>query len=220
MCRSPTEDARIAACWHQFAGLLASHCHRCFAAPHQRAALPALYSPCTLPSPAANADVAVFGAAENAATSRRQVLADYAAWADTMIGRWRTAEDGHKSPNVRGRAPLWPYGHWPAGPCERPAGTPAGCCATAACLPTLAAWMAAALVLTRWCRTAGKPPHRLSHATQGGSKGTPPATSTRLVHLLRVCPLRQPLFPRTSLRSAAHLPTRGTPPAPCRCAPW
>ncbi|KAL4452462.1 hypothetical protein ABPG75_008124 [Micractinium tetrahymenae] len=49
----------------------------------------------------ANADVAVFGAAENAATSRRQVLSDYAAWADTMIGRWRTAEDGHKSPNVR-----------------------------------------------------------------------------------------------------------------------
>ncbi|KAL4450138.1 hypothetical protein ABPG77_010807 [Micractinium sp. CCAP 211/92] len=48
-----------------------------------------------------NADVAVFGAAENAAISRRQVLADYAAWADTMIGRWRVAEDGYKSPNVR-----------------------------------------------------------------------------------------------------------------------
>lgn len=60
-------------------------------------------SPCchSCPGPAANADVAIFGAATNAATSRRQVLADYASWADSMIGHWRVEEDGHKSPNVR-----------------------------------------------------------------------------------------------------------------------
>ncbi|PSC72239.1 tRNA-dihydrouridine synthase A [Micractinium conductrix] len=49
----------------------------------------------------ADADRAVFGAATNAATSRRQVLADYAAWADGMIGHWRVEADGFKSPNVR-----------------------------------------------------------------------------------------------------------------------
>ncbi|EFN54753.1 hypothetical protein CHLNCDRAFT_23819 [Chlorella variabilis] len=48
-----------------------------------------------------DADRAIFGAEANAATSRRQVLHDYAAWADSMIGHWRVEEDGHKSPNVR-----------------------------------------------------------------------------------------------------------------------
>lgn len=50
--------------------------------------------------PAGDADRAIFGAEANAATSRRQVLHDYAAWADSMIGHWRVEEDGHKSPNV------------------------------------------------------------------------------------------------------------------------
>lgn len=36
----------------------------------------------------ADADRAVFGAASNPATSRRQVLRDYAAYADAMLGRW------------------------------------------------------------------------------------------------------------------------------------
>lgn len=55
---------------------------------------------CLCASHAGNADRAVFGAEVNAAVSRRQVLKDYAIWADGMIGRWRIDEDGHKSPNV------------------------------------------------------------------------------------------------------------------------
>lgn len=49
----------------------------------------------------ADADRAVFGAPTNAATSRRQVLADYAVWADSMLGHWKVEADGHKSPSVR-----------------------------------------------------------------------------------------------------------------------
>ncbi|KAI3438293.1 hypothetical protein D9Q98_000727 [Chlorella vulgaris] len=49
----------------------------------------------------ADADRSIFGAEDNAATSRRQVMQRYAAWADTMIGHWRVEKDGHTSPNVR-----------------------------------------------------------------------------------------------------------------------
>lgn len=49
----------------------------------------------------ADADRAVFGVPTNAATSRRQVMREYAAWADRMIGHWKVEADGHKSPNVR-----------------------------------------------------------------------------------------------------------------------
>ena len=33
-----------------------------------------------------------------------QVLQDYCAYADPMIGRWHVKDDGHKHPNVRGLA--------------------------------------------------------------------------------------------------------------------
>lgn len=49
----------------------------------------------------ADADRAVFGAPANAATSRRAVMREYAAWADRMIGHWRVDANGYKSPNVR-----------------------------------------------------------------------------------------------------------------------
>ena len=61
-------------------------------------ARPLLLSCC--PAATANADVAIFGAEKNAATSRRQVMWEYAAWADTMIGHWKVAADGHQTPNV------------------------------------------------------------------------------------------------------------------------
>lgn len=48
-----------------------------------------------------NADVAVFGADCNAATSRRDVLKRYAQYADRMIGYFVNKEDGYQSPNVR-----------------------------------------------------------------------------------------------------------------------
>lgn len=49
----------------------------------------------------AQADTMIFGAAENAAQSRRQVLADYCKYADPMLGRWFVKPDGHKSPSMR-----------------------------------------------------------------------------------------------------------------------
>ena len=49
----------------------------------------------------ANADVAIWGADSNPAASRREVLREYAKYADSMIGRWSVKEDGHRYPSVR-----------------------------------------------------------------------------------------------------------------------
>jgi tRNA-dihydrouridine synthase A len=49
----------------------------------------------------ANADVAIFGAESNQFNSRREVLREYAKYADDMIGRWNIKEDGHRYPSVR-----------------------------------------------------------------------------------------------------------------------
>lgn len=49
----------------------------------------------------AGADVALFGAHANAAMSRRQVLQAYAAYADGMVGRWRSEPDGRTAPSIR-----------------------------------------------------------------------------------------------------------------------
>jgi tRNA-dihydrouridine synthase A len=49
----------------------------------------------------AGADVALFGAASNPAASRRQVLREYAAYADAAVGSRGTAKDGHRMPSVR-----------------------------------------------------------------------------------------------------------------------
>ncbi|CAL8471488.1 g11030 [Coccomyxa elongata] len=49
----------------------------------------------------ADADVAVFGAAENAAKSRREVLAKYVEYADAVVGRYGVKPDGSRMPNVR-----------------------------------------------------------------------------------------------------------------------
>lgn len=49
----------------------------------------------------ANADVAIWGADSNQFNSRREVLQEYAKYADDMIGRWSIKEDGHRYPSVR-----------------------------------------------------------------------------------------------------------------------
>lgn len=49
----------------------------------------------------ADADRAVFGAASNPATSRRQVLRDYAAYGDAVLGKFTNADTAAKHPNVR-----------------------------------------------------------------------------------------------------------------------
>lgn len=48
-----------------------------------------------------DADRAVFNADSNAATSRRQVLQQYAEFADSQLGRWHTRPDGSVCPSVR-----------------------------------------------------------------------------------------------------------------------
>ena len=47
------------------------------------------------------ADVDVWGASGNPCKSRRELLYKYAAYADSVIGKWQVKEDGYKSPNVR-----------------------------------------------------------------------------------------------------------------------
>jgi tRNA-dihydrouridine synthase A len=47
-----------------------------------------------------NVDSIVYGE-ENPAVNRRQVLKEYAEYADQMCGRWGVADDGHKNPSVR-----------------------------------------------------------------------------------------------------------------------
>ena len=49
----------------------------------------------------ANADVTVWGEKENPGGSRRQVLYEYAKYADGMVGRWGVKEDGYRMPSVR-----------------------------------------------------------------------------------------------------------------------
>ena len=49
----------------------------------------------------AGADTALFGAPAPAAASRRQVLEAYARYADGMLGRWRSDEDGRRVPGLR-----------------------------------------------------------------------------------------------------------------------
>ncbi|KAL3135811.1 hypothetical protein ABBQ32_007373 [Trebouxia sp. C0010 RCD-2024] len=49
----------------------------------------------------ADADRSVFGARANPALSRRQVLTDYAAYGDSVLGKWFVRENGQQNPNVR-----------------------------------------------------------------------------------------------------------------------
>lgn len=48
-----------------------------------------------------SADVDVWGESSNPAKSRREALYQYAAYADSVIGKWSVKEDGYKSPNIR-----------------------------------------------------------------------------------------------------------------------
>lgn len=47
-----------------------------------------------------NVDKVVFGD-ENPCRSRRELLAEYSVYADSMVGRWGSVDDGHKTPSVR-----------------------------------------------------------------------------------------------------------------------